>query len=471
MLFPTLEFAVFFLCVYILVWATKSNHIRKTILVGSSYFFYGYWDIRFTLLLFQCSLSNYLIGYLIAKTPLESASKRKALMWLAAIFNLGVLCVFKYYGFFLSSVNDIAMTLGLDREIPIMEILLPVGISFFTFQGISYIVDLYKGRLREASNLMDVMLYVSFFPQLVAGPIVRADEFLPQLTKTPDKNQIPAIFAFTLISIGLIKKVFIAHYLSQELVNPVFEDPLAFSALDTLVGIYGYAVQIYCDFSAYSDMAIGFAALLGYRFQKNFDQPYRSASLQEFWRRWHISLSSWLRDYLYIPLGGNKKGVWKTYRNLFITMFLGGLWHGAAWKFIIWGSMHGCYLAVEKAGRDKFGRFGKDALSRTVSKMITFHFVCFTWIFFAAPSELVAFEYLSSFANINLEPQMINPFTLMLVFIPLACQFLPDNMMERTEKALTSLPVPAQGIVLGSLLILLSAISPPGVSPFIYFQF
>jgi D-alanyl-lipoteichoic acid acyltransferase DltB (MBOAT superfamily) len=269
----------------------------------------------------------------------------------------------------------------------------------------------------------------------------------------------------------LFKKVVIAHYVSQNLVQPVFENPMQFSTLDVLFGAYGYAVQIYCDFSAYTDIAIGVAALLGFRFMRNFNQPYRARSLQDFWRRWHISLSSWLRDYLYIPLGGSRQGKLKSYRNLLLTMLLGGLWHGAAWKFVMWGALHGGYLAVEKAARERFGSLDRGPWTGWLATLVVFHFVCLTWIFFAAGSFSAATDYLVALGNTHLAVQQLTGFTFMLVVLSLASQFLPSNSMARMQGMLESLPVPLQGALAGVVTMMIVAIGPAGVAPFIYFQF
>ena len=471
MLFPTFEFAIFFIVVFFTAWGLRGNESRKWFLVAASYGFYGFWDYRFAFLLLQCSVSNFLLGLWLSKVNLDHHRTRKLIVGIAVGLNLAILGFFKYFDFFLASLNDVMFRAGLERELPILEIILPVGISFFTFQGISYIVDVYRQKIPANRKLVDVLLYVSFFPQLVAGPIVRAKDFLPQLASFPNPENIRAGFAFSLIGAGLVKKIFIAHYISQELVQPVFQDPLAYSTLDVMLGIYGYAVQIYCDFSAYSDMAIGFAALLGYHFEPNFDQPYRSKSLQEFWRRWHISLSSWLRDYLYIPLGGNRHGAVKTYRNLFLTMFLGGLWHGAAWKFVIWGVMHGSYLGIEKFFRDRFGSFTRGTVTGTIATVFIFHFVCLTWVFFASSSWANGMDYLRALGNLDQAPVLVNWFTVTLVFGVLWSQFWPKDWLNAFEDRLAVMPIPAQGIVLGALLILLSAIGPRGIAPFIYFQF
>ena len=263
-------------------------------------------------------------------------------MIVAVALNLGVLGIFKYYNFFMDSLTDLTVALGVQRDMPFLEIILPVGISFFTFQGISYVVDVQRGHIKPVHSPLDLFLYISFFPQLVAGPIVRASHFLPQLTRKPALTRSAVVYGFVLILNGMFKKVVLAHYLASGLVDPVFADPSAATSTDLIAAHYAYAVQVYCDFSAYSDIAIGAAALLGYRFRKNFDRPLGATSLAQLWQRWHISLSTWLRDYLYRALRGDKRdhGL-RMYRNMFLTMLLGGLWHGANWTFVMWGAIHG----------------------------------------------------------------------------------------------------------------------------------
>jgi len=357
MLFPTVEFAIFFLLTFAVNWLLRNhNTARKVFLIAASYFFYGYWDWRFTFLLLGSSLMAYLFGRALgrptcAREPalFDSTRRRRALLVTAVSANLLVLAFFKYVGFLLTSVANLNLAIGLGLNIPVFKVLLPVGISFYTFHAISYLVDVYRGEVAPSRSVFDVLLYMAFFPLLIAGPIARAKAFMPQLQDSPDHQHIPAARAFPLIALGLFKKVVIAHYLATQVVDPVFEVPLGRSGLDVLAGVYGYAVQIFCDFSAYSDMAIGFALLLGITVPDNFRTPYRSLSLTEFWRRWHISLSSWLRDYLYIPLGGSRCGVFRNYLNLLVTMVLGGLWHGASWTFVAWGMLHGLGLASERA--------------------------------------------------------------------------------------------------------------------------
>jgi alginate O-acetyltransferase complex protein AlgI len=470
MTFPTIEFAIFFFVVFLFGWATRNMaNTHKAILCIASYFFYGFWDWRFAVLLFECTMVNYVLALW-----LESCVTQKSRKWVltaGVVFNLALLAYFKYWGFFLSSAAEMLETIGFSRDYKIMEILLPVGISFFTFQGLSYLVDVYRKDTKACQNPLDLLLYISFFPQLVAGPIVRASEFLPQLAKKVDAENIRATRAFLLIGLGLFKKVVIAHYLAVELVNPVFESPSSYGTWDVLLGVYGYAVQIYCDFSAYSDMAIGFALLLGYDFPRNFNQPYRAAALRDFWHRWHISLSTFLRDYLYIPLGGSKKGEFKTYRNLFLTMLLGGLWHGAAWNFVFWGVLHGSFLCVERYTTSFFKLDKEYPFGRILGTVLVFHFVCLTWVFFNAENFSVAWEYLAALGNTHIATKLTDGFVASILLIGAAGQFLPENLMDRLERGGTKIPLFAQAAALAGVLVIIGAIGPGTMAPFIYFRF
>src|SRR5438270_857922 len=396
MLFPTLGFLLFFLIVAAAMAVLDTRFTaKKAVLVVASYYFSAQWDWRFCFLLAGSSVVSYLAGQLIDAAP--DQRRRQTILGIAVALHLGLLGFFKYFDFFVSSANQLARLLGLEHELPFIEILLPVGISFFTFHGISYITDVYRGDVAVCRNPLDMLLYMSFFPQLVAGPIVRAAYFLPQLAQ-PSADPIPIGPALLLILVGLFKKVVIANYVATGLVDPVFSAPTSYGGPDLLLATYGYAVQIYCDFSAYSDMAIALAALLGFRFPANFNQPYRPHRMREFCQLWHFSLSTWLLDYLYKPLGGNRHGRWKTYRNLFLTMLLGGLWHGAAWKFIAWGALHGGGLAVERMLEPWLGRSARGPAARAIAICLVFHFVCLGWIFFRAEDFALARLYLAGFA-------------------------------------------------------------------------
>lgn len=470
MLFPTIDFLLFFLAVFFIGWALRNwLEPRKLFLTLASYGFYAAWDWRFCFLLFGSSIFNYAAGLLIDR--MGDSGRRKAVMLVAVAGNLCVLGFFKYFDFFVEQFNDLFLSLGIERELPYMAVILPVGISFFTFQGISYVIDVYRRDIRASTSALDLLLYISFFPQLVAGPIVRASTLIPQIRAKPNPNAILASWGLVLILIGLFKKLIIANYLATELVDEVFFDPSFYGTWDLLVGAYAYTIQIYCDFSGYSDMAIGVAALLGYQFDKNFDQPFRASSIREFWRRWHISLSSWLRDYLYIPLGGSRQSRWKTRRNLLLTMLLGGIWHGAAWTFVVWGLMHGLALAVENTITHRRQLGPRPLIWRVVGVLYAFHFVVLAFIFFRAESLEYALLYLESLVTSDLPTMLATPFVIGLVLFGLAFHFLPKDSVERTGAALSRMPALAQGLIAAIVLVAISALSPDGVAPFIYFQF
>ena len=468
MLFPTLAFGVFFLFVYFTSWSLdRENGRRKLFLLLASWFFYAQWDWRFVGLLILSAVLNWGVAALIARS--DDDSRRKWLVGLGVAFNLLVLGFFKYYGFFIEQAGELLAQFGWGRDLPLLQVILPVGISFFTFQGISYVVDVHRRKTPVARSLLDVMLLMSFFPHLVAGPIVRASDLLPQFDRTPRLTREMATHGLLLIVWGLFKKTVIASELSVRLVDPVFFDPTAYGTLDMMAAVYGYAVQIYCDFSAYSDMAIGTAALLGYSFPRNFDQPYRAGSMQSFWRRWHISLSSWLRDYLYVPLGGGRKGLVSSSINVFITMVLGGLWHGAAWTFLAWGALHGGVQVVERIGRAAFG--DRRVIHPVLGVLITFHIVCLGWILFRAENFDMAMQVLTGLGRWWQPTVMLTPMLLTLIVGGLAMHWLPPRAIEGMAERLKTAPSLTLALMLGVAFLLVEAVRPDGVAPFIYFQF
>ena len=480
MVFPTLAFLLFYLVVWPASWGAVligRHGLHKLVIIAASYFFYAFWNWKLAFLLLASVLLNWGTGRLIEQAR-QAPRRKRAVLAAGVALNLVVLGFFKYYGWFTEEMNQLLRAAGLGREIPLMEIILPVGISFFTFQGISYIVDLYRGDLDRARPLIDVMFFISFFPHLVAGPIVRAAAFLPQLERPPNPGRVFVGLGVLLILWGVFKKAVIAHWLAVDLVDKVFFDPTAHGAVDIAAAVYGYAVQIYCDFSAYSDIAIGVAALLGYRFQRNFNQPYRAETLADFWRRWHMSLSSWLRDYLYIPLGGNRGGPVATYRNLLLTMVLGGIWHGAAWKFVIWGALHGGMLGVERflAGlRPRLAAVAAErprpAWRRLLAVLFIFHFVCFCWIFFRADNVARAVEMLAGLGAWGKAPALLTPWLASLIVLGMAIQFTPSDMLERADRAYQRIPVWAVGVLAAAILLVVELIGGDGTAPFIYFQF
>lgn len=470
MLFPTLTFGLFFLAVFAIVWsANASNEWRKILLLLASWVFYGAWDWRFVALLIGSALLNWGCAALVARTWIEG--RRKAIMLLGVAGNLGVLGVFKYYDFFLEQLGGLLAGIGFARDMPLMQIVLPVGVSFFTFQGMSYLIDVYRRRI-AAADLLDITLLMSFFPHLVAGPIVRGCDLLPQFREAPRLTRDQASIGLVLIVWGLFKKAVVASELSTGLVDPVFFDPAGHSRIDLIAAAYGYAVQIYCDFSAYSDMAIGIAALLGYKFPLNFNQPYRATSLQDFWRRWHISLSSWLRDYLYIEaLGGNRRGFARQCVNLLTTMLLGGLWHGAKWTFVIWGGLHGGVLGLERIW-DRYRPAGWPRLPTWAGLLITFHVVVLGWIFFRAESFGGAMTYLHGlFAGTDVAVVTMTPLALGLIMLGLAMNAPPGDIGQRLALRLRLLPGWALGGIAGVTIMVVDAMRFEGVAPFIYYQF
>jgi len=466
MLFPTLEFGLFFVAVFIVAWSLeRENGRRKMFLLLASWVFYAQWDWRFVGLLIFSAVLNWGVAVLLSR---EDMPRKKLLVGLGVAANLLLLGVFKYYGFFVEEAGVLLARLGWERDLPLLEIVLPVGISFFTFQGISYVVDVWRGKTPPARSLLDVMLLMSFFPHLVAGPIVRASDLLPQFERVPRLTRAMATHGMLLIAWGLFKKTVIASELAVNLVDPVFFDPSAHSTWDIAAATYAYAVQIYCDFSAYSDMAIGTAALLGYSFPRNFDQPYRANSLQSFWRRWHISLSSWLRDYLYLPLGGGRGGLWSSSRNVMITMLLGGLWHGAAWTFVAWGALHGAVQVIERVWRHFLE--GRASVPHWLGVILTFHVVCLGWILFRAESFPLAMEMLAGLARPG-PVEVLTPFLLTLIVGGLAMHWLPPRAAEGLAARLQAAPSLTLGVLVGLAILLVEAVRPEGVAPFIYFQF
>ena len=463
MLFPTVQFALFFPVVLAGSWALMSRpRLWRPFIVAASYVFYAAASWRFCVLLAAVTLGNQGAARLIHRT--QAPRRRGRILAAAVALDLGVLALFKYYGFFAQSVDHGLGRVGLDLPLPLLTIALPVGISFFTFQAISYVVDVRRGHVEPASTI-DFAVYLCFFPHLVAGPIVRAREFLPQLRSPRDPCRVAVGSGIALIGLGLVKKVVIADYLARTVVDPVFAVPQAYAAPDALLAAYAYAAQIYCDFSGYTDIAIGLALLMGFVFPQNFRSPYRATGFRDFWRRWHMTLSRFLRDFLYIPLGGSRGGRLFTYRNLFITMLLGGLWHGAAWTFVLWGAFHGAGLAGEHA---LGGRLRAPGWLRW---LVTFNLVVFGWILFRAPSLDLAGSFLSRLTVPGPATLWSWP-ALLAVALVIGLQLLPAPRVEAMQIRLERLRPAALGAGLAVLVMLVGAtVSGQGVAPFIYFRF
>ena len=465
MLFPTVEFAIFFPIVLAISWALMSRQpLWKPFIVVASYVFYAAADPRFCLLLGAITLVSQLAAVGIHRTENERARK-----WLCAggvVFDLGILAVFKYYGFFVTDVSDVLDTVGLGMPLPLATIALPVGVSFFSFQAVTYVVDV-KRRQTEPANLLDAAIYLSFFPHLVAGPIVRASEFFPQLKEPRNPNRVAVSAGLTLVALGLIKKVMIADYLAREVVDPVFAVPQAYSAPDAILAAYGYAAQIFCDFSGYTDMAIGLALLLGFVFPQNFNSPYRATGFRDFWRRWHMTLSRFLRDYLYIPLGGNRKGKVRTYINLMATMTLGGLWHGAAWNFVAWGAYQGTGLSAEHAVKGRLGRIFPGWLRW----FVTFNLIVVGWILFRSTDLSLFGDYMAALVRSGPATLYSVPVVGAIALV-IGLQLLPERPMEGIELRIGRLRPLLLGVALALVVIVVGATVPSqGVPPFIYFRF
>lgn len=481
MLFNSFEYLFFFLIVFVLYWALiRFSKIAFTVLLFASLLFYACWEPYYLLLIIASSVVDYLTAKAIHQT--EDQKRRKRYLLLSVFYNLGILSLFKYFNFFMENFDALVTKYELfdyfmlgDTYIPggRLTLLLPVGISFFTFQSMSYTIDVYRKELEPAKHYLQYLLYLSFFPQLVAGPIVRARDFLPQLLNPPAMTSIMGGKGLYLISLGLFKKVVIADYLAINLVDRVFSTPMAYSSLEALIGVYGYAFQIYCDFSGYSDIAIGCALLLGFEFPENFRTPYQSTDLQEFWRRWHISLSGWLRDYLYIAMGGNRHGSFRTYFNLMMTMLLGGLWHGAGWNFLIWGLLHGCALAVLRVwqGWAKNTWLYRSSVWMMIGWIATFHYVCFAWIFFRANTFDEAVLVLKKIQECTLELGSINDTIYQTLGAAFALHFVPRKAFEKTIDLFAKMPSFVQALLLFAFAMLLKQAVISDVVPFIYFQF
>lgn len=473
MLFPTVEFALFFLVVLLGAWSLYRFHnLHKFFLLFASYLFYGFWNWNYVPLLFGISLLSGLIAQRIQASTL--AKHQRLWLLLGVVICLSTLGYYKYTGFLFTTVLDLWAHVARPPKIHIPSSLLPLGVSFFVFHAISLMMDAYRGKLKQMVRIGDALLYVAFFPQLIAGPILRASSFLSQLNAPRDPAAIRVNRALLLIVAGLFKKVIVSNLLATRLVEQVFAAPQGFHQSDVLLAIYGYAAQIYCDFSGYTDIAIGCAMLLGYRFPRNFHAPYASTDPQDFWRRWHISLSSWLRDYLYIPLGGSRGSALRTGVNLMITMLLGGLWHGAAWTFVVWGALHGFYLVVHRAWSSipllPLVRMRQTIVWLWIARLLLFHAVCLGWIFFRAPSFDIAFAVLRRLA-IPGECTLATIPVLLALLVGLAGQYQPLRWRKAFEYELGRWPAVARGAAFAVAIFAIELLGPSGVAPFIYFRF
>ena len=460
MQFNSTLFLFFLPAVAAAYWFLQPRH-RRYLLLLSSYTFYWVWSVPFSGLLLLSTLVDYFAARVIVSS--EKTWRRRAGLLLSLVMNLGILGLFKYSDFF----SDTSYSLFGARPWPNLGLVLPLGISFYTFQTMSYTIDVYRGVIQAKKSLLDVALYVSFFPQLVAGPIVRAGTLIPQLQECADPSSDRFLKGLSLVIWGLAKKVFFADAMAV-VVNEAYRSPGAFGGPGLLLATYAFAVQIYCDFSAYSDIAIGAAGMMGIDLPKNFDKPYLASSVREFWRRWHISLSTWLRDYLYIPLGGNRKGEFRTYLNLMITMLLGGLWHGAGWSWVLWGGAHGIALSGER-WLGVSGVPPRNPVWRLVRWLLAFHFVCLTWVLFRARSLENAGVILSRI--LTMAPGEIHVGFRPLLFLILLLAAELGKVRERWTSALSRRPALARWAAYGAFLVFLLVFAKVPNPEFIYFQF
>jgi alginate O-acetyltransferase complex protein AlgI len=468
LLFVEPRFFAFIAVVLLIYWSLKTNDARKWFILCASFFFYGSWDWRFAIMLAALSVGDFFFARKIAGT--DDPRLRKLYVTLSLAMNLSVLGYFKYFHFFVGNAIVLANAFHMRLSDPTIRIILPVGVSFFTFQSLSYTIDVYRREIPAVASLRDYMMFASFFPQLVAGPIVRPKYFVPQMAglRTVTLDEVKnALFLFLL---GYIKKACIADNISP-FVDQVFNHPASYSGFSSISAVWLYAIQIFCDFSGYSDMAIAVAALLGFKLVLNFDAPYLAVSIQDFWRRWHISLSSWIRDYIYISLGGRSKKLWLTYRNLMLTMLAGGLWHGAAWTFVGWGGAHGMALVIHEEFKRRFPAApSQEPFRRIASWFFTLNFVCITWILFRASSFDAAWLMIRRYLLLDHGGQETIPFWLAALGPTL---LLLEYLMRRVQlqQRTCQLHLPTFAFIYGLVWALATALLPLGYRPFIYFQF
>lgn len=469
MLFSSGLFWILFM-VFLPVYALLKGSRWKMVLfvVCFSLYFYYKSSGLFFIMLIATSMIDWTLSHVIS--CLSRRWLRLTVMWISIGISLSILGYFKYANFFLWNWN-----LMVEGNFQPLDVILPVGISFYTFQSISYVVDVYKGRIRPTASWLDYLFFLSFFPALVAGPIVRADYFLPQLERNEPASRDNIWGGLWLVIVGIVKKALIADYIAQYN-DLIFNDPSLYTGVQTLMGVLGYTMQIYCDFSGYSDMAIGIALIMGFKLGLNFDSPYQSRNLTEFWRRWHISLSSWLRDYVYIPLGGNRKGTFRTYVNNFLTMLIGGLWHGAAWKFIFWGAMHGVGLAVHKACKPWLSKVPDNFLTSFVGWLLTFVYVSLLWVFFRAAdfeSSLLIIRNIFIDFDWGQIPQFFaaRPEWCIMMIALIVFHFVPQSWADKVQLLFVKMNWVLKLVVFLVAVQLVIEFMSEEVAPFIYFQF
>lgn len=472
MLFQTTRFAVFFVCVLLVsAFLARRRSLRHAFLLAASYVFYMAWNSLYLGLIVFSTVLDYWVGKALSKA--QSETKKRAMLGLSLAGNLGVLGVFKYYDFFVENFEQLLGTVGIAVSAPVLDVLLPVGISFYTFQSLSYTLDIYAGRMKPARSLLEFSLFVAFFPQLVAGPIVRARDFLPQLRETPTVTNEMASSGLYLFLKGIVKKVVFADILGALLVDPVFADPGSYGGGWMLLAILGFKLQIYCDFSGYSDMAIGCGRLLGYELPVNFRSPYKAASIREYWSRWHISLGSWFRDYVFYPLGGSRASVSRVHFNILVTFLLVGLWHGASWTFVIWGAYYGVLICLERTFASK-AETRADQTPTWQHRLPRIAFTLFLTTIASAIFRVRDLGHLKAVFGAFVLPTdwgaPIESVALVAFAAATVTHFLPETWKERTQERFVQTPAIVHAVLVVAVLVLVR-LSMTKASPFYYFQF
>lgn len=491
MLFNSVDYIVFLALVFLAFWGLEPSTspfaralgkvparrralaiTRVVLLLVASYLFYMSWNAVFILLIVGSTLVDYLVGLGLGALDDSRARSRKALVAVSLVANLGLLGLFKYFDFASLATAQTLDVLGIAWEAPQLRLILPVGISFYTFQTLSYTIDVYRRRLEPTRSLLEFATYVAFFPQLVAGPIVRAREFLPQFRRPAQLSIAGARSGIYLILRGLVKKVAIADFLAVNLIDRVFEDPGAFSSGEVWVAVYGYTWQLYGDFSGYTDIARGSARLLGFELPENFDRPFNTTGPIEFWRRWHITLSTWVQDYIYIPLGGSQRGTLRTYANLFLSFLIIGVWHGAGWTFVLFGLWHAVGVTVNRAYRQLTGSKKRPrGLLRALMVFVSVHFFVVHWPIFRASSlENMLDVYQQMLAN-DWASLRVGVGVWAVIFGMALTHFCPKSWLDAVEGRLRNLPWPLMGLVVVAVAAALMKLSAEQAAPFIYFRF
>ncbi|MBK6808961.1 MAG: MBOAT family protein [Sandaracinaceae bacterium] len=477
MLFNSLDYFVFLALAVAGFWALARHRVaRLAFIVVASCLFYMAANPKYILLVLLSTVVDYVIGLRLGAT--EDERKRRVLLVCSLAFNLGILAVFKYFDFWSSATASMASVLfGVEFSPFLLRWALPVGISFYTFQTMSYSIDVYRRTLEPKRSLLEFTAFVMFFPQLVAGPIVRASEFLPQLDGEPTLRREQVSRGLFLIGTGLVKKVAVADYLSANLVDRVFAQPELYTGTEVVIALYAFTMQIYCDFSGYTDMARGSALLMGFEIPENFDRPYQATNPAEFWRRWHMTLSRWLRDYLYFPLGGSRGGPVRAYFNLWLTMMLIGMWHGAAWTFVLYGFLQATVMVIHRfvvrhTGGDGEGQGRGDALAMRALKVFwALQFVVFSRILFRASSMDNARAVTERIFSGSTSTAQISVALWAMLLVTFALHFTPQAWFRSVERAFLQLPAPVQGLALGAVGAILSQVATGEAAPYIYFQF